>query len=329
MKQRLLGLLAAMGMSAALLSFVVAPTAGAAGASPAGAADSSPDITITQTTKPSGWFCLPSFLALRPKVTNTPTSFVLEIKAVVRPCNTVTAHAVIYLMPANGGAWPQTLDQKQTFTINKRGTTTVTFAKHCQPAQFDVVTGATPPTIAPWGPWHGLPLFPFQFLTTSLQYFPGPDCIPGGECDDYTPSNVVADPSQVSPGDQVTISGNGVPGDTVTATLESSPALALGSSVVDSNGQFTIVGTVPASVTPGVYDVKLSSELCPTFSVISLIVGPQVQAANVAATLPPPTGDNGPMSQRVAAGLLALVAGGFAITRLSGRRARLHPSRSG
>lgn len=322
------GKLATGIMCLVLLTVVVAPGAGATTASAAGAADTSPDITVTQTTKPPGWFCLPSFLALRPHVTSTPTSFVLTIDAVVKPCNTVTAHAVIYLMPTNGGAWPQTLDQKQTFTISQRGTTTITFAKHCQPAQFDVVTGATPPTIAPWGPWHGLPLFPFQFLTTSLQYFPGPDCIPGGECDDYTPSNVVANPSQVSPGDQVTISGNGVPGDTVTATLESSPNVVLGSANVDINGQFTIVGTVPASVTPGIYNVKIASDLCPTFSVISLIVGPQVQAANVAATLPPSPGDNGPMSPRVVAGLLALVVGGFAITRLSGRRARLRPSRS-
>lgn len=325
MRRRLLGMLAATAMCVALLSVFVAPTAGAAPSSPTGAADSSPDITITQTTKPSGWFCLPSFLALRPTVTHTPTTFVLEINAWVKPCNSVTAHAVIYLMPENGGAWPQTLDQKQTFTINKPGITTITFAKHCVPAQFDVVTGATPPVIAPWGPWHGLPLFPFQFLTTSLQYFPGPDCVPGGECDDYTPTNVVANPSQVSPGDQVTISGNGVPGDTVTATLESSPSVNLGSAIVDPSGQFSITGTVPASVSPGVYDVKLTSQDCPTFSVISLTVGPlaQVQGANVAATLPPSSGDGGTLTPRVGAGLLALVVGGFAITRLSGRRARL------
>lgn len=313
---------------AALMSVFVAPAAGAAEASTTGAADSSPDITITQTTKPSGWFCLPSFFALYPKVTHTPTTFVLEVNAWIRPCNTVTAHAVIYLMPENGGAWPQTLDQKQTFTINKRGKTTITFAKHCVPAQFDVVTGATPPVIAPWGPWHGWPLFPFQFLTTSLQYFPGPDCIPGGECDDYTPTNVVANPAQVSPGDQVTISGTGVAGDTVTATLESSPSVNLGSATVDQFGQFSITGTVPGSVSPGVYDVKLTSQDCPTFSVISLTVGPQaqVQGATVAATLPPSSGDGDPLTPRVGAGLFALLVGGFAITRLSGRRARLRPN---
>lgn len=328
MRRRLLGMLALIGVISAFPATFVAPSVGAADAAVTGTADSSPDITITQTTVPSGWFCLPSALALRPTVTSTPTSFVLVIKAIARPCNTVTAHAVIYLMPSNGGAWPQTLDQKQTFTISKQGTTTITFAKHCKPAQFDVVTGATPPTIAPWGPWHGPPLFPFQFLTTSMQYFPGPDCIPGGECDDYTPSNIVANPSQVNPGGQVTISGNGVPGDTVTATLMSSGSPVLGSATVDSNGTFTITGTVPGSVSPGIYNVKLTSEQCPTVAVISLRVGLQVRAAKVAAALPPPSGDSGPMSHRVAAGLIALILGGFALTRLSGRRARLRVSRS-
>lgn len=326
MKRRLLGLLAAMAVLGAVFAGFVAP---AAGASPAGAADSSPDITITQTTQPS-FFCLPSFLALNHQVMQTPTTFVVKVNAWIRPCNTVTAHAVIYQMPGNGVAWPQVLQQSQSFTINQKGVTTITFTKACKPVQFDVVTGPTPDVIAPWGAWHGWLLFPLS-LNTSLQYFPGPDCVPGGECDDYTPTQVVATPSVVSPGSPVTVSGTGVPGDTVTATLKASPDVVLGSAVVDSFGQFSITGNVPGSVSWGFYDIVVSSEDCPTFSIVTLTVGPQVLSDNVAATSTGSSGGggsgSGPLNARTVAGLVALLVGGFALVRVSSRRARITPAR--
>lgn len=327
MNRRLLGTLAAVALCVATMSVLFASGASAKPSVRTGAADSSPDIAITQSNQPFTWFCLPSFLALRQHVTNTPTTFVLHITAVVRPCDTVNANAVIYLMPSNGGAWPQTLDQKQPLTINRKGVTTVTFAKHCKPAQYDVIRGATPPTITPWGPWHGPPLFPFDF-STALQYTPGPDCVPGGECDDYTPSSVVASPSPASPGDAITVSGNGIPGDTVDATLLSSPNVDLGAASVDQNGQFTINGNIPGSANFGVYNITVTSDSCPTFSVISLIVGPSILSSNVASSAPPPAADESPVQPRVAAGLLAIAVGGLAMTRLSGRRARVRTSRS-
>ena len=304
----------------------VAPAASAASGSTAGAADSSPNITVTQNNQPYSWFCLPSFFALTHSVTSTPTQFVLTINAWVRPCNTVYPHAVIYAMPGNGVAWPQTLAEKESFIINRKGTTTVVFNKACDPVQFDVVTGATPPTIAPWGPWHGPPLFPFAYNETSQQYFPGPDCQPGGECDDYTPSQVAVNPATVNAGDQFTISGTGVPGDTVSATLDVNPLVDLGSSPVDQNGQFSILATIPAGTSPGDYDIVVASEDCPTSTTVTITVGGVLEANNVAVALPGGSGDSQtPLRSSVGAG--ALLIGLFALTRLTGRRVRSRSAR--
>jgi hypothetical protein len=283
---------------------------------------SSSNITVTQNNLPYSWFCLPSFFALRHSITSTPTQFVLTIKATVRPCNTVNAHAVIYAMPGPyGNAWPQTLAEKKSFIINRAGTTTVVFNKGCDPVQFDVVTGATPPTIAPWGPWHGPLLFPFT-LETSQQYWPGPNCNPGGECDDYTPSQVAVSPASVNAGGQFTISGTGVPGDTVSATLDVNPVVALGSSPVDQNGQFSILATIPAGTPPGDYDIVVASENCPTSTTVTITVGGALlQVENVGVDLPGgPSDTQTPL--RFSAGIGALLIGLFALTRLTGRRVR-------
>lgn len=311
----------------AVAVLAVGPAASAASGSTAGAADTSPNITVTQNNKPYSWFCLPSFFALTHSVTSTPTQFILTIKANVRPCNTVYPHAVIYSMPGPyGNAWPQTLAEKESFVINRAGTTTVVFNKGCDPAQFDVITGATPPKIAPWGPWHGPLLFPFA-LETSQQYWPGPDCQPGGECDDYTPSQVAVNPATVNPGGTFTISGTGVPGDTVSATLDTNPTVALGSSLVDQFGQFTITATIPTGTQPGDYDIVVASQNCPTSTTVTVTVGGAlVQAKNVAVGLPGGTGDS-QTPLRASAGGLALLVGLFALTRLTGRRVRSRSAR--
>lgn len=321
-----LGLSMTVAACAAVV-LAVGPAVSAAPAPATGAADSSPNITVTQVNKPYSWFCLPSFLALTHSVSSTPTQFILTIKANHRPCNTVYPHAVIYAMPGNGVAWPQTLVEKESFVINRAGTTTVVFNKRCDPVQFDVITGATPPVIAPWGPWHGPPLFPFAFLETSLQYWPGPDCNPGGECDDYTPSQVAVNPASVNPGGTVTISGTGVPGDTVTATLDANPDVALGSAVVDNNGQFSITATIPPGTPPDDYDIVVASEGCPTSTTVTITVGSGVlKASNVAVDLPGGSGgDKAPL--RLTAGTAALLIGLFALTRLTGHRVRSRSAR--
>ena len=130
---------------------------------------------ISVTTDPSGAQgpCAPAG-ALTYEVLHDPASFTLRIRANAPLCQPVSAVAAIYSMPGNGIAWPQQLAEVRNFTIGEAGTVDVRFTKTCQPAQFDVLTGATPDTVAPWGQWHGQLLFPFDVDTTYQHW--------GGEC---------------------------------------------------------------------------------------------------------------------------------------------------
>ena len=85
-------------------------------------------------------------------------------------CTPIEATAAIYGMPGNGEAWPQTLIETLDFTLQEAGVTLVTFTKTCDPVQFDVIVGDTPPVIAPLGEWHGPLLFPFD-VNTSFQHW--------------------------------------------------------------------------------------------------------------------------------------------------------------
>jgi hypothetical protein len=78
-------------------------------------------------------------------------------------------------MPDGFAAWPQTLAERRELLIDAAGVTEVRFAKGCVPLQFDVVTGATPATIAPWAQWHGPLLFPGD-VRTALQHRPSANC---------------------------------------------------------------------------------------------------------------------------------------------------------
>lgn len=137
-------------------------------------ADLAPNITISQTASDVQPSCLPAAMALSYVTQTDESSFVLRITATAPPCAPITAHAVIYAMPGNGVAWPQQLSEQQTFVLDTAGTTEVRFTKTCQPAQFDVVTGATPATISPVGAWHGPLLFPYD--TATAQQYWGPGC---------------------------------------------------------------------------------------------------------------------------------------------------------
>jgi hypothetical protein len=118
--------------------------------------------------------CLDPFFALSNTVSNTDESFVVRIVIGAPLCYPLEAAGVIYDMPGNGVAWPQKLAERLDFTLQEPGVAEVTFTKGCGASQFDVLTGDTPETISPLGPWHGPLLFPFD-LGTTLQY-EGPDC---------------------------------------------------------------------------------------------------------------------------------------------------------
>jgi len=259
---------AVIGAIALALSFLL-------GVGTAGAQDL-PDgpgtITIDQSPVGPTGFCLPPFLSLTHSVAQTPTTFTLTITASPSLCEPVSASAVIYKMPTDGTAWPQQLALKQNFTINGPGTTTVTFHKGCLPAQFDVVTGATPPVISPTGEWHGPLLFPFD-VNSSLQFFGG-NCT-GGNCETYTPKNVTVAPSSVAPGGTVTVAGNGTPGTKIEILLQQPPATAVPTGVtvvVPPSGTWSVPITVPVGLAPGSWQVVAKVDGCQTQTTANLTV---------------------------------------------------------
>lgn len=129
------------------------------------------NIRIVHTPDEEQGNCSPvPATALINYVGSTDEAFTLKIVAQDPLCSAIEATAAIYGMPGNGEAWPQTLVETLDFTIKDAGEYVVTFTKTCDPVQFDVITGDTPPVIAPLGEWHGPMLFPFD-TNTSLQHW--------------------------------------------------------------------------------------------------------------------------------------------------------------
>jgi hypothetical protein len=144
-------------------------------ASPTTASATPSKISVVETPDPEQGPCLPRLLALTNRVSSSANNFVLTVIASAPLCEPVEATAAIYSMPGNGVAWPQQLTETLPFTISQAGTTVITFSKDCLPVQFDVVTGATPQTISPTGPWHGPMLFPLDTSTAQQHWgFPCP-----------------------------------------------------------------------------------------------------------------------------------------------------------
>lgn len=161
---------------ALLLTPALAIAAEGDAAPPATASATPSKISVVETPDPEQGPCLPFWLSLSVRVSSSANSFVLTVIASAPLCEPLEATAVIYSMPGNGVAWPQQLAEAQKFTISQAGTTVITFSKDCLPVQFDVVTGATPPTIRPTGPWPSPMLFPLD-IATAEQYW-GYPCPP-------------------------------------------------------------------------------------------------------------------------------------------------------
>ena len=264
---------------ALLTGLLVCVVAGLAFAQPANAAPAAPLVAAAATNPPGTGsisveqspvgptgFCLPPAFALSYTTFTDANTFRLTVYASPSLCQPIAATAVIYAMPTDGSAWPQTLAASTPVIIPGPGITTITFAKGCEPAQFDVVTGATPPVISPFGEWHGPLLFPFA-LDSSEQYF-GSDCGGGGNCDQYTPSGVSADPQSAAPGQQITVAGSGTPGTTIQILLRkqpSGPTVDPGVTVpVAPDGTWSTPVTLPADLTAGTWDVAARVVGCDT-----------------------------------------------------------------
>ncbi len=231
----------AIAVAAVMLSLVGAMSPGLVGAAPADAGDSpeatvsDPAIQITVTRTPNGSpFCAPGSLGLTPQTSNTPEAFTLKVVVTMKPCDPIAAKAVVYGMPGNGVAWPQQLLELEQFVINGTGTWEIRFAKQCFPAQFDVITGAAPQTIAPWGPHHG-PLLFFGNTATSLQYWGAGDC--------STPDDEPNDPGDDPTDTSTTIPDDPTQTDSSSTTIPDDPTQSGSSST-------TIPGSTPTSAVP-------------------------------------------------------------------------------
>jgi len=177
--------------------------------------------------------CSSSNLVLSNRVVNTPEAFTVTITANAPLCNPVFAKAVVYLMPGDGVAWPQKLAAIEPFTIDKAGVYTVTFVKGCDPAQFDIVTGAAPGTITPGGAAHGPLLFPDT--NTALQWW-------GRECPEPTTTT----------GSTTSTSTTGVTTSTTSTTSSTTTTpTSTSSTTTTAPVPTTVPQALPAPITPG------------------------------------------------------------------------------
>jgi len=267
--------------------------------------DGTGSISIDQGPIGSTGFCLPSVFALSYVAQDTPTAFILTITASPSLCETVNPIAAIYAMPEGAtnilNAWPQKLAARTPFTITGPGVTTVTFHKGCLPAQFDVLTGETPPVINFWGgPFHGPMLFPWPWTEGSAGLWFGSDCGGTGDnCEDYTPTNLSVEPSSVAAGGSITVAGSGTPGTTIEILLQKPPAspVATGASiVVGPDGHWSVPVTVPDDLDAGTWQVVARVKGCDTQATADLTVTDDdgaVEPTPEPEVPTPPQADNG------------------------------------
>lgn len=267
-------------------------------------------IEIVQTTTPSSGPCLPPALALRSSTRSDAETFRLTVTVTAPLCTRVNAVAAIYSMPGNGVAWPQTLVETAPFVLREPGVTEIIFTKTCDPEQFDVITGATPPTIAPWGPWHGPLLFPFD-TSTSLQHWGCPPVPPttttaptttvaptttiADPCDDYTPTDLVVSPSTAFAGAVLDVSGSGEPGTMIQVVLRPPSAEAVPGgadfvalsdpTLVGPDGTWATTIVVPTDAVSGTWTVAAQAVGCETESTAEVTINEPGGATTVLGTL--------------------------------------------
>ena len=126
---------------------------------------------------------------------------------------------------------------------------------------------------------------------------------PSQPCSGYTATTLTVTPTSVVAGGSVTLAGLGVPGDTVTATLLSSPPAALGSGAVSGGGTFSFGATIPITTAAGNYTIQGSSTSCSSFVVSITVTAPPplVLAATTTTAAPAPTTTAAPAPTTTAA----------------------------
>lgn len=189
------GFAAAAALGVVLGTIAIAPAASAQSEGPLRSA-----ISITARPVDSQLPCLPASLALGYEAVHSPEAFTLRISASAPLCEPIEASAAVYSMPGNGIPWPQELVEVESFTISRAGEIDVRFEKGCEPAQFDVLTGATPQTVAPWAEWHGPLLFPFD-VDTAYQHW-GADCADDSDGTPGAATTTTTEPPAAAPEDE-------------------------------------------------------------------------------------------------------------------------------
>lgn len=246
-------------MFAACASLLALTACSAPAALRAGAAPTAPSITVRQTdASAQPPICLSHLLALRYQVLDAERTFTLRVISSAPLCQPVTAVAVVYRMPGNGAAWPQELVERREVVLSAAGVTEIEFTRTCMPAQFDVVTGATPQTISPWGAWHGPLLFPLDVRTAEQDW--------GRQCETPTTSTVpgttpttgvptTSTPTSSIPTSPTSVVSTTTPGGSVTTTTPPSVSGATTSTVpADVLGATTVPSDAADAASPPVLD---------------------------------------------------------------------------
>ena len=292
----LVGLAAVIGLASACMApAAVTNAARAWGASEEGGSH----ISIRQDdddAPPPG--CAAPADALSYATEDTAESFTLTVTVAARLCAPIAAAAAVYAMPGNGVAWPQDLVERQDFVLDDAGVTEIEFTKTCLPAQFDVVTGATPARISPVGERHGPLLFPMDTRTARQHW--GGDC--GGTTTTTAPPPTVA-PTSTVPGSSTTVPGGptstvpGGPTSTVPSgpTTTNPPSLSadtptevLGATTVPSGPAASPAAATPVSVSSGGTPPTVAGLALTGASVVVMVVsGLVLLLAGLAAQLLP------------------------------------------
>lgn len=213
-----------------------------------GADDETSMISVAFVAAQSqGEGCASAADSLSFKKVTTPKSYSFVVTVSTDLCTPISAKAAAYAMPNNRSwPWPQTLVKTEEVPLGPAGVTTVTFAKDCDPIQFDLVIGATPASVNPFEPltYHGPLLFPhtdkYNTSGTAYQFWPPREGCVESTSSSSTPGSTPSKP----PSSEVPV--------TVEPSTENNPQGGSGpAATVDSAAQpAATVGGVQATQSP-------------------------------------------------------------------------------
>jgi hypothetical protein len=249
----------------ALVSAMALAAAGCVTGPPPGTGTTGPDdISISFDPSGAGGPCVEIPIALsngtlKATHASSSTEFIVTVVVAAPLCDPLEVKAAIYAMPERGIQWPQTLAGVRSSTLSEAGTTTIRFAKGCTPAQFDVLTGATPPVIKPGGPVHGPLLTP----STAQQYFGNTNCPP------ETTTTTVPETTTTFPETTTTT----VPETTTTSVPETTTTTVVTGTTTTSVPPSTTT-TVPVTTTTTVPGPRTTLPQNPTYNNPNYFTGP-------------------------------------------------------